>query len=225
VPCSWAGDYAEREIIGFSPDGAYFAFEEFGVQDGSGFPYSNIFIIDTAKDDWLAGTPIRRRIDDEMAPLSRAREESRSKAQPLLTEHNITPRGVLAVSNPATELSADPHKVRFRLNPFFNMAERAWSLTLEPLPFPETAQCENFGPVKGLKLTITDPDGKQRVLSEDKSVPDSRFCPRDYAISDVVTFTPEGGETSLAILLSLFRQGFEGTDRRFIAVTTKVEDR
>jgi predicted secreted protein len=224
APCCWAGDYGDREIIGFSPDGAYFAFEEYGVQDGSGFPYSNIFIIDTAKDDWLAGTPIRRRVDDEMAPLSRARAESRAKALPLLAKHGIAPRGVLAVSNPATELSANPYKVRFRLNPFFNMAERAWTLDLEPLPFPPTAACENFGTTQGLKLTITDPDGKQRVLSEDKSVPDSRFCPRGYAISDVVTFTPEGGETTLAVLLSLFRQGFEGTDRRFLAVTTRVED-
>ncbi|MBN9059609.1 MAG: DUF2259 domain-containing protein, partial [Rhizobiales bacterium] len=43
-----AGDFAERSILGFSPDGGRFAFEEFGIQDGSGFPYSNIFVLDTA---------------------------------------------------------------------------------------------------------------------------------------------------------------------------------
>ena len=42
-----AGDYADRTILGFSPDGSTFAFEEFGVQDGSGFAYANIYMIDT----------------------------------------------------------------------------------------------------------------------------------------------------------------------------------
>ncbi|MGE6786024.1 DUF2259 domain-containing protein, partial [Ensifer adhaerens] len=33
-----AGDYAALQPIGFSADGNVFAFEEYGVQDGSGFP-------------------------------------------------------------------------------------------------------------------------------------------------------------------------------------------
>jgi len=226
VPAAWAGDYAYRDIFGFSPDGKYFAFEEYGVQDGSGFPYSNIFVIDTATDDWAEGTPIRRRIDDEATPLSKARSEARAKADPVLKKLKIEPRGLLVVSNPATELSADPYHVRFRLNDFFNMTERAWTLRLTLITVPEpAATCENLGPVKGLKLALTNPEGETNVIAQDKSVPESRFCPRDYAISDVVAFTPEGGETTIAVLLSLFRQGFEGPDRRFIAVTTRVKDR
>jgi len=52
-----AGDYAERRIIGFSANGKYFAFQQFGVQDGSGFPYSEIFIINTDTDTWAGGSP------------------------------------------------------------------------------------------------------------------------------------------------------------------------
>ncbi len=33
-----AGDFANRDIIGFSADGSRFAFEEYGQQDGSGSP-------------------------------------------------------------------------------------------------------------------------------------------------------------------------------------------
>ncbi|MBZ9963064.1 DUF2259 domain-containing protein [Mesorhizobium sp. B292B1B] len=36
-----AGDVAELEILGFTKDGGVFAFEEYGVQDGSGFPCGN----------------------------------------------------------------------------------------------------------------------------------------------------------------------------------------
>nr|WP_272210755.1 DUF2259 domain-containing protein [Marinicella sp. W31]MDC2876669.1 DUF2259 domain-containing protein [Marinicella sp. W31] len=39
-----AGDFATFTPLGFSDDGSVFAFEEFGVEDGSGFPYSNIFL-------------------------------------------------------------------------------------------------------------------------------------------------------------------------------------
>jgi predicted secreted protein len=225
IPAAIAGDYAYRDILGFSPDGRYFAFEEYGVQDGSGFPYSNIYVVDTAFDSWVEGTPIRRRIDDEASPLNKARAEARAKAEPILTKHKIELRGLLVVSNPATELSADPYSVRFRTNNFFNMPERSWSLRLTPLVFPDPPNCKDLGPVKGFKLELTPPEGEMRVLNEDKSVPDSRFCPRDYAISDVVTYTPEDGETTIAVLLSLFRQGFEGTDRRFLAVTKRVKDR
>ena len=54
-----AGDRALFQPIGFSADGRYFAFEEYGVQDGSGFPYSNTYILDLPADKWVNGTPVR----------------------------------------------------------------------------------------------------------------------------------------------------------------------
>jgi predicted secreted protein len=65
-----AGDAAGREVIGFSPDGRYFAFEQYGVQDGSGFAYSDIMVIDATSDAWVVGTPVRKRADDEKMPLN-----------------------------------------------------------------------------------------------------------------------------------------------------------
>lgn len=50
-----AGDFANRDIIGFSADGSRFAFEEYGQQDGSGFAYSNIYIRDRYRDRPLDG--------------------------------------------------------------------------------------------------------------------------------------------------------------------------
>ena len=66
-----AGDFANRDIIGFSADGSRFAFEEYGQQDGSGFAYSNIYIyvIDTAIDRWTDGSPFRVMIKDEKASI------------------------------------------------------------------------------------------------------------------------------------------------------------
>ena len=108
-----AGDYAELEALGFSPDGRTFAFEEYGIQDGSGFPYSNIYVIDTASDNWVAGTPIRVRNDNEATPLQQTRKTARAKAQPILQARQVGEPGNHVASNPPTEMSADPHRVVF----------------------------------------------------------------------------------------------------------------
>ena len=49
---AFAGDRALVDIIGYSENANYFAFEEFGIQDGSGFAYSNIYVVDLETDSW-----------------------------------------------------------------------------------------------------------------------------------------------------------------------------
>jgi len=63
---AFAGDAAYPEAIGFSDDGTRFAFAEWGRQDGSGFAYANLYVIDLAKDAWL-GAPVRVLLEDETA--------------------------------------------------------------------------------------------------------------------------------------------------------------
>lgn len=48
-----AGNISDLEQIGVSEDGKYFAFMSSGIQDGSGFPYVSISILDTAKDKYV----------------------------------------------------------------------------------------------------------------------------------------------------------------------------
>ncbi|RUU09269.1 DUF2259 domain-containing protein, partial [Mesorhizobium sp. M6A.T.Ca.TU.002.02.2.1] len=104
-----AGDVAELEILGFTGDGGAFAFEEYGVQDGSGFPYANRYYINTADDSFLKGTPIRVRLDDENATLEAARVAARQKGEAIIKQAELTAnRGITAGFNPVTELSADP---------------------------------------------------------------------------------------------------------------------
>lgn len=216
-----AGDFAEREILGFSPDGNYFAFEEYGIQDGSGFPYSNVFLIETATDSWLADTPIRVRTDLETAPLADTRFEARQQAQPFLTTHNIGSPANLVVSNPPTELSADPHLVRFLPRQVAPPIDEAWSITLTELPLMGR-NCPEGETYNGFRLTLAGPGGEGRTLNEDTSIPDSRRCPLNYAVTDVLTFYPDAGQPALVVMISVFSYGFEGPDRRFLAVVTRL---
>ncbi|TIX34448.1 MAG: DUF2259 domain-containing protein, partial [Mesorhizobium sp.] len=105
VATAGAGDVAELEILGFSQDGGVFAFEEFGVQDGSGFPYANRYYIDTISDSFLKGTPIRVRLDDEAATLDQARLQARQKGEAIVVQAELAAnRGITAGFNAITEL-------------------------------------------------------------------------------------------------------------------------
>ena len=96
-----AGDVAELEILGFTRDGGVFAFEEYGVQDGSGFPYANRYYIDTTGDTFLEGTPIRIRLDDETTTLDAARLQARQKGEAIVKQAELAAnRGITAGANP-----------------------------------------------------------------------------------------------------------------------------
>ncbi|CAN5150607.1 DUF2259 domain-containing protein [soil metagenome] len=218
-----AGDYAGLEVIGFSPDGATFAFEEYGVQDGSGFPYSNIYVVETAADRWVAGTPMRVQLNSEQATLASARKQARDKAKGVLGATRIgTPATVLA-SNPATEVSADPHHVVFLPRIIAPGGGAPYDLVLTETELPAPS-CPNVGqPFKGFSLVITGPQGLPRALASDSSIPSSRRCPLGYAITEVVTNDHDKGQPVLVVIVSVFSVGFEGQDRRFMAVTSRLQ--
>ena len=52
-----ANDQALIDFLGYSGDFRYFAYEEYGVQDGSGSAYSSIHVLDLWADAELAGAP------------------------------------------------------------------------------------------------------------------------------------------------------------------------
>jgi len=213
-----AGDYAERNVLGFSPDGAYFAFEEYGVQDGSGFPYSNIYVIETATDSWVDGSPIRVLIEGDSPPLSETRFEAMDRARPLLQGHQIGAQGRTLVHNPVDELSANPHAVAFRLHRFDN---DTWQLGLTEVEMP-AAGCPDMGqPFKGMQLVMSGPSGV-RSLNNDTHIPRSRNCPLGYGLSEVIHYPTGSSGGVLMVIVNVFNVGFEGPDRRFIAIAARL---
>ena len=83
-----AADGAAFNPIGYSPDGRYFAFEQFGMQDGSGFAYWDVFVIDLKDNSWVTGSPYRVVIKNEdESKLTDAREKARSAAAPAIAQY------------------------------------------------------------------------------------------------------------------------------------------
>lgn len=220
-----AGDVAEIDILGFSSDGAIFAFEEYGVQDGSGFPYANRYYIDTKTDKFLKGTPVRARIDDESATLAEARRKAREGSQIFIEDSELAGnRGHLAAFNAVTELNADPHRVVVNPRPVFPPIDAPVEFRLEQFPLAAKDRCEGLGAMAGFRLLRIDPaeNGHTNLLHEDSSLPQSRNCPTGYRIGGVQTFFSGKNGPVFAVLISVQGIGFEGPDYRWIAVTGKL---
>jgi predicted secreted protein len=228
---AYPADAAERDILGFSPDGRYFSFEQFGVQDGSGFPYSEIFIIDLENDSWLEGTPIRVRLDDETQSLGAARREARKAAERFLKSAKIEDNARILATNSVYQQAADPKELHFRtyytnfghLEPIDSEEEDVVSLKLEEIVLPTPEGCPiGDTPMAGFRLKAKRGGEPFQEAHRDSKIPSSRRCPLKYSLSDAVAFFgADGRSQSIVALVNVFSFGFEGPDRRFIAVPLK----
>ena len=223
-----AADAAERDILGFSRDGTQFAFEQFGVQDGSGFPYSEVFVIDIDKDAWLPGTPVRAFLEDETRSLADARGEAKRKAEPILATMGIVDAGTLLASASAYQAVAEPRQMTFRTfyqsggntEPIEDGDEGVATIVLEEIVLPSPRGCPvSDTPLVGFVLRMRSSGSDLRDVHRDAEIPTSRGCPLRYALSDVVAYSaPSGNRLRLVALVSVYSYGFEGMDRRFLAV-------
>jgi len=228
APPAEAGDQARLEILGFSEDGSQFAFEQHGIQAGSGWPYSEIFILDVLEDRWIKPSPFRRRdeIDDSQgydpdALLAQTRADNRLAAQPLLASTGIAGRGDTVGSNPVTELSADPFNMTVNLRPVVPPIDGAMQIELREYDLPD-ATCQSYGvKTKGFQLN-TIYGGEARVRHLDETLPKSRGCAIGYRIERVVTYFPRGKPPVLAIIVHVSKHGFEGPDGRYMAITGRL---
>ncbi|MGB6117201.1 MAG: DUF2259 domain-containing protein [Mesorhizobium sp.] len=217
-----AGDIAQLDILGFSADGKIFAFEEYGTQDGSGFPYANRFYIDTARDEFLANTPIRVRLDDEAKSVADARAQARAQGQTIVTDATLDEnRGYLAGFNSVTELSAATDHISVNPRPVEPAIDQELSFRLEQFELaPPAGACDGFDGISGFRLLrSTDEADEQEIVHEDKAIPQSRRCPTGYRLSGVQTFYPKDGPPVYAVIVAVRSVGFEGPDYRFIALT------
>lgn len=229
-----AADGAALDVIGYSPDSRYFAYQQYGVQDGSGFPYWDIFILDTKSNEWVQGAPVRALIESEEAKPSAARDKAMAQAAPLLKERAITEPAEILAANPATEVVAHRGVLSFdRWYVPMGSAPGATAsyavrqtLKAEAIPLPHAQGCsagmgENFG----FRLTLTDNQtGASRTLHADKAIPASRNCPFGYDVSAVVAQAGFTVTDRLVAIIGVYSQGFEGANHRFIAVPFTISD-
>jgi predicted secreted protein len=217
-----AGDRALADFIGFSSDGRYFAFEEFGVQDGSGFAYSSIYVLDMKMDNWVIGTPVRAQANDETTTLHEIRTQSETQAQATLEGLDIVvPAEITALIGDGTP-GNDGSSLRFGAPGYAAPGDVLgdYELTLTRFTTTSGTACEDlFGaPPMGYELNLTTAGGSTRLLHRDETLPRSRGCPLNYRLYGVV-LPQEASSVAIGVaVVSVYPGGFEGPNRRFIAV-------
>jgi predicted secreted protein len=216
---AFAGDRALIDLIGFSEDGRYLAFEEFGVQDGSGFPYSNIYVIDLPADKWVPGTPFRVRLDDEEAKQIEARSAAAEMAKPKIDQLGISAPADLVALNGDGEMGEGTDLVFGAPGYFPNDPQGKFTLNLDIFTAESPEPCEDYlgEKAKGYALTLIDEQG-ERELFRDGVLPKSRGCPTTYRIYGVVAPQYATAPAGYVAIIATYPFGFEGPDRRFIAV-------
>jgi predicted secreted protein len=219
-----AGDASDLRVLGFSTDATIFAFEESGIQDGSGFPYVNRFYINTEFDSYVEGTPIRTRLEDENASLADARDiaraagETASKVTDLQLASNP---GQLLAFAPLTEIGGNPLRLEFHVSGVYQEMRPGRVLNMNVHLEPPAENCYGMAEQQAsFDLSMSDKAntyGEPVTLHQDNVVPKSRNCPTGYRIGGVVRHTGPGGPI-LVVLINVQSIGFEGPDHRWIAV-------
>ncbi len=216
-----AADIAAFQSIGFSGDGSVFAFEEYGIQDGSGFPYASIYVVDTISDTYIA-SPVHILLKEENN-LANARKMAMDKARPLIEKHQLDhDPGNLVAFNPVTEESDRPDEIRYFRFPMIPPAGDIYGLKLDRIDLPVTPQCKPYDTVNiGFRLSVTLQNGKpvNRIVHEDRMLPESRGCPNSYRLGGVITPMTSGGPHIAMLQVNTY--GFEGSDGRWIAVPVR----
>jgi len=217
-----AGDAAQFAPIGFSEDGRFFGYEEYGIQDGSGFAYDNIYLVDLIEDKWV-GSPVRVRLDDEAAGLPAARQQALAEAKAMLDKAALVLPAEILLLNANGEVGANGTEVEFGM--FGNGLGKVvdtFKLSLATFDSTTSEPCASYGmegAVKGFALTLTNAEGAGAEIYRDAAVPASRGCVSDYRIHAVVTAFPAAISASPMVgVISAYSLGFEGPDRRFVTI-------
>ena len=217
-----AADRALLNMLGYSPDGDYFAFEEFGIQDGSGFAFSTVYVVDLAHDKWTYGTPFAVVAEDEDKPVAQVRADALAKAKSKLDEYKIgVPVQILALIGDGVA-SDSGMRVSWSTpaccGPVRTRAD-AFSLILETRGIgSDEDYCKEMSPV-GFNLYYQDQGGRTQLHADGDMLPKSRRCTLDYRLYAVVQpFEEYPGSGRRVAVIASYPFGFEGVDRRFLVV-------
>jgi predicted secreted protein len=241
---AFAAEALALKVFGFSPDGKYFGFMQYGGVGDGGEYIAEAHVIDAARDRLVPKMPLRFASFLEKNPIEDDRPygewlaavAERRFAATLRPYKFIPPRQALsgdegARSNETFAISSDA-RVSPGLKSLAFHHERlgrgSVELAVRRVPWPRTkrtspdaptcAEEVDWEPGAIFRLTLKY-NGRTFVLKDDKTIPASRGCVLGYGITDIYAYTRPDDQVALAVILAMAVRGFEGSDRHFLAVT------
>lgn len=217
-----AYDASALRVIGFSPDGRHFAFEENG--DNEAGHYTTTVILDTATSKHAAGSPFAGIEDNETLDKANARAAAAIKRLHIGTKPSLTvtvPEAVAhetAVSSPIEKLQ-DAMVKTLALPEGFGSGAR---LTLtQSLKRSRKCQYDEAGATV-FRLALEKTSAKPLLIGSAQNISSPDDCPTGYGIAEAHMLKLPGGSEVIGVIVQYFYAGFEGTDRRFMAVTARI---
>lgn len=242
APGALAGDGSAINVLGFSADGRYFAFEQYGEQDGSGSIYSTITAIEIAGDRLAKGMPVAAIMDPDNPSLGKEprekqladiRAKAAADAGAVLSQLGIAVAGhmVASVRDSRARSILQPEQVKTaqnavvaaitlpadRFGPDTRLMLREFDIAL-----PRCKDLVSGEHPNGFGLTLERKGRPTIHLRRDQTIPESRGCPEKYGIAEAHAHPLPDGSMALAVIIQYFYTAFEGPDRRFIVVTGRV---
>ena len=222
-----AGDRALFNFIGYSQDGNYAAYEEYGEWDGVGGYYSHIYIIDLETDSWVKGSPYlvdpdpAPGVDTDPRPIAVVRAKAMELARAKLDELKINvPGETLFLLGDG--MGDERGKFVTYSTPNYkgtgDTQSEATTLAIGDTGGAPSDVCggDTETNALGFILDVHDRDGQHTVHDDTgKPIPKSRGCVITYNLYAVIEEL-DGGPT--VAILSVYSHQMEGPDRRFILV-------
>ncbi len=205
-----AGDAANLEFLGFSKDGRYLAFEEFGMTDGIGFPYAKVQVVDVVKNTVLAQS--EKMLETENSTIAQVRAALKVAKDSLLNRYKIARANqgqFIGIAPLAPNIGGQRSE--------FIYAGRTHNLELNSIFAKQAAQTCPDEIASRLELTLT-VAGKTRILQKDGlTLPKSRACALSYEMRSAHLYG-----NKLAVFVAVSLPGFEGADIRWMVITTQL---
>jgi predicted secreted protein len=213
---AFAGDAAYLKNLGFSDDGKYYAFVEYGTQDGSGFPYADVSVVTVATNKLarVHGVVVQNENATEKQALDKALAESRLADFGLVAGKNSGRTVVLHSRDEAGVFTDVQFSVSEWQSPVYEL-----TLAKKLLPDHTNGQwCTQEGGPAGFTLSLKSVSGTDQplnlTLQDDQELPKSRGCALTNSIAQVIV-----NGKALVVLVKYGSVGFEGPDYRYLAVT------
>jgi predicted secreted protein len=229
-----AGDYAHFHFIGFSKDGKYLAFEEYGIKDevDDASAYSSIYIVNVEKNQF-AVSPFKANGISEKENEDSVRNRNKRRAAKQLKRFGIVDgnTGLQVAAHLINEYpNGDqnkpappdaqrlPQQVAFtkRGNPLYR--DGYFEVKLKPVSVRQVCDGQEDD-WTSFEVTLKNERDETRILQKAGKAPKNRGCPLDYGIQEAFIY-----KNKLAVFVGIFTRGWEGDNLRLMAVTGDLDD-
>jgi predicted secreted protein len=208
-----ARDAAELKVLGFSPEGRYFAYEQRGTSEGASYSVTTVIDVETGRSIKGSRTSFS---DEERKRLAKTRKATAKQIKRL----KISSRDLMTVSVRGFDAEPfDEASVKSFALPSKWFGPESW-LVLRQFKMVTRCQNKDASPV-GFGLALERKDAEAVRLSHDVSIPLTRGCPTGYRIADMHARRAPDGSVALAVIVQDSTPEVDAQNR-FIPVTARI---